>query len=153
MTDRYRQGDHYVIDDRTGQKIYASEARKEWTGDFVHSKNWEPRQPQDLIRSRRDDQSVTNARPRPLDIFVGPLTTELTADAVAGDTSLTLMSSVRMVAADRVSVMLDNGDTFLTTIASVPDATHVVLSDPLPNAASTGKFFYDNTALAAPEIG
>ena len=152
MADDYRDGDWWVISDRTGLKTRVSRSMKEWTGAVVDMREYEPRHPQDFVRAKRDDMAVPNARPRPLDIFGGPLDTLLAADHNAGATTIAVETSVRMAAADRVSIMLDNGDTFLATISSVPDASHVIIDRPLPWAASTGKKFYDNTAMAAPEI-
>ena len=151
MSNNYRQGDHYIIDDRTGFKVRASDSRKEWTGDRVHKDIWEPRHPLDLIRSRRDNMAVTDARPPPLPIFIGPLTSELTADAAAGAQTIEILSSVRMRSADRLSIILDNGDTFFTTIDDIIDATHISLTGRLPFSASAGKQIYDNTAMAPPE--
>lgn len=67
----YRQGDHLVSCDYSGQTFYASECKMTWDGKLVHKKYWEPRHPQDFVRAKADDQSVPNARPPGDDEFIG----------------------------------------------------------------------------------
>lgn len=73
---RYKHGDWYVICDRTGFKIKASEARREWNGLLVHKSVWEPRHPQDFVKGTRDVQSPPFTRGESTDTFVGPLSLE-----------------------------------------------------------------------------
>ncbi len=153
MADNYKPGDHYIQDDRTGFKIRASEARREWTGQYVHKDAWEPRQPQDLVRSRVDKMSVDNPRPRAPDVFIGPLVTAIATAAASGATTLSLESAVRMRQGDRLSIILDNRETLLTTINSVTNETDIIIANPLPASASPGNQVTDNTAIALPEIG
>lgn len=47
-------GDWYIICDYSGFKIKRSEARLTWDGYLVRKDFWEPRQPQDFVRGRRD---------------------------------------------------------------------------------------------------
>lgn len=68
--DDYRSGDWNLICDRSGRKIKASEARREWTGAIVHYSEFEERHPQDFVRGRADRQAVPFARPEPDDEFV-----------------------------------------------------------------------------------
>lgn len=70
-TDReYYPGDHLVICDRCGFKVYRSQCRKEWNGWLTCDKCWEPRHPQELMPpSRLDRQGVEDNRPRPTDDF------------------------------------------------------------------------------------
>jgi hypothetical protein len=152
MTDDFRPGDHWVIDDVTGLKVRASETRKQWDGLRVHRNQYESRHPQDFVRGRRDKMSVTDPRPRPIDTYIGPLTTELAANAVAGQTALEILSTGRMRISDRLSIMLDGGDTFRATIIAITDTTHLTISPGLPSAASSGKLVYDNTAMAEPDL-
>lgn len=60
--DYYRDGDYNVICDRTGFKLKRSECRKEWNNMIVRKESWEPRHPQDLLRSRPDSQHVDDPR-------------------------------------------------------------------------------------------
>lgn len=153
MADNYRPGDHYQIDERTGFKVRASETRKEWTGAIVHRDVYEPRQPQDFVRGVRDKQSVDNPRPRPVDTFIGPLTTEIAASAVAGDFQIEVRDSARFAGGDRIGIMLDNGDRFEVQVQEVPDGTHLTLAGQLPWSASVGMAVVDYSAVAPADIG
>lgn len=148
----WRIGDHRVISDISGRKIWASESRKQWNGSIVHESEWSPRHQQDLIRARRENPGVQNARPEPPDTFIGPLTTTVTAAAVAGATSIEVASTAGMTAADRISVMLESADTFRTTIQTVTDATHLEIANALPGHVGVGKMVINNSALTAPTL-
>jgi len=127
--DTYKPGDHWVIDDRTGQKIRSSDAQKEWTGLIVdRNGEYEERHPQDFVRARADRQNVRNPRPPPPDVYAGPPVATVTAAAAAGATSIAVDSSSGFVAADQVLVQLESGDTQLVTLSSVPDSTHLVFT-------------------------
>lgn len=69
-TVRYKDGDWYVICDRTGFKIRASESRREWNGLIVHQSVWEPRHPQDFVRGTRDVQTPPFVRSEASDDFL-----------------------------------------------------------------------------------
>lgn len=154
MTQRgtWRQGDHLVTDDVTGFTIFASESQKQWDGAIVDKRNFETRHPQDLIRARRERPGVPNARPKPPEIFVGPLTTMVTAATAAGATNLPVESTSGMQQGDIIMVMLDSGDTFRVTISAIVDTANLTLANPLPGATSEGKQVTDNTAITAPTI-
>lgn len=62
-------GDWNCICDRCGQKLKASELKQEWTGLIVCTPCWEPRHPQDFIRTRTDKISVPFSR-HPTDKFI-----------------------------------------------------------------------------------
>ena len=71
----YLEGAHNVICDRTGFKIKSNTAQKEWTNSLVRSKSFENRNEQDFLRSRVDDQSVSDPRSEPVaDSFVEDFT-------------------------------------------------------------------------------
>jgi len=55
--------DYNVICDISGFKCKRSECRMRWDGRLVRKDFWEPRHPQDFIRSVKDDQSIKDARP------------------------------------------------------------------------------------------
>lgn len=59
-TDRYISGTHNVISDRSGQKMKRKDMRFEWNNLLVGKSEWEPRQPQDLIRGRKEQIAVTD---------------------------------------------------------------------------------------------
>lgn len=67
----YEPGGYNIICDRTGYKIKASRSRTEWNGSRVRAESWEPRHPQDLIRSIPDHQDVADPNPEPTDTFLG----------------------------------------------------------------------------------
>ena len=66
----FLKGAWNVICDRCGQKYKAQELRKEWTGLMVCEGCWEPRHPQDFLRTSPDIMSVPYVRPRTEDVFV-----------------------------------------------------------------------------------
>ena len=65
-----RIGDNNLICDRSGDQIKASEAREEWNGLVVRADLWEPRHPQDFLRTYPDDQSVELSRNPGEDLFL-----------------------------------------------------------------------------------
>ena len=68
----FRPGDFWRICDRTGRKVLASDTVKEWTGAIVQRKSYDARHPQDFVRARPERPGVTDARPRPTDVFQLP---------------------------------------------------------------------------------
>lgn len=64
----------------------------------------------------------------------------------AGAISITVTSTRRMGAADRIGVILDNGDLFLTSIDEITGNTTLQISTPLPSATSAGNRVFDYTA-------
>lgn len=68
MKDTSRRGGHYVIDDRTGFKVWASDISVEWTGLRVADKD--QRHPQDFVRGKADRQRVPRGRPAIPPIYV-----------------------------------------------------------------------------------
>lgn len=147
-----KPGDHWVIDEVTGEKVPASETRKMWNGAVVSRRNFEPRHPQDFVKGRPQRYFVKDPRPRPTDSFVGPLDTTLVADASPGDTTLSVASSVRMEAGDFLSIMLDSGEPFRVLLQTVPDASTIVILTGLPGRASSGNMVYDNSAVAPAQL-
>lgn len=65
-----KKGDNNIECDRTGFKIKASDAKKEWNGFVVRKESYERRQPQDLLRGFPDNQSVAVSRPGTGDEFI-----------------------------------------------------------------------------------
>ncbi len=150
----YRSGDHYVICDRTGFKIRASEVRREWTGSLVRSKSWEARHPQDFLRGKPDKMDVgETARPEPVLNFMGPLTTTLTVAAAAGATSITVNTTKRFIGGDRIRIRLENSEMFLTGVSIVTSDTTLYLDNPLPYSAAVGALVVNLTAVSEPQIG
>jgi hypothetical protein len=75
--DHYVHGDNNVICDRCGRKYKASDLKREWNGLYTCPDDWEIRHPQDLIRSKHDDQRPSLSRPEGTDTFI---TTAITQD-------------------------------------------------------------------------
>jgi len=63
MKTTFKSGQWNVICDRCGFKRKSNDVREEWTGLMVCEECWEPRHPQDFIRSIPDDQTVPFTRP------------------------------------------------------------------------------------------
>jgi len=69
---KWRSGDHLIVCDRTGRVIYASDARKEWNGKWVHKDWWEPKHPSLIFRDTGVDKSAAPqpVRLEPTDTFI-----------------------------------------------------------------------------------
>lgn len=70
MKNYYAHGDHLAICDVCGFKFKGSQLRLRWDNAMVCAKDWEPRQPQDLLRPGRVSRPLKNPRPEPDDVFI-----------------------------------------------------------------------------------
>lgn len=62
---------HWVVCDSCGFDIRAQDIRETWDHRMVCPADWEPRHPQDFVRSRYDDMSAKSpVRPDPAKIFI-----------------------------------------------------------------------------------
>ena len=78
QADFYLHGENNVICDRCGFKRKSKDLKKEWNGLWVCAdKCWEPRQPQDFVRGKADDQRPKLNRPEGEDQTIS---TPITAD-------------------------------------------------------------------------
>lgn len=148
---RFIPGSFYRRDDRSGAKVRSFDTTKEWNGLWIKTSQSEGRQPQDFVRGVADEQAVPEPRPTATPIFLGPLTTTLSANAAAGATTISVALSTRMLAGDVIEVLcgtLDGAFQFRTTISSVPTSTSIILVGPLPYAAPSGNLVTDITASA-----
>lgn len=71
----FQLGKWHVICDRCGFKRFNDEVTKTWDGFMVCAKStgktcYETRHPQEFVRTKADDTSVSFVRSRPTDIFV-----------------------------------------------------------------------------------
>lgn len=78
----WRSGDNFGICDRCGFKYYRSEMRTQWDNLIVcygpgTTDCWEPRQPQDFVKAKRDQITVYDTRTEGEDQFI---TTPITPD-------------------------------------------------------------------------
>lgn len=80
--DYLKVGDHNARCFRCGEKRKASELKKEWEGYWVCPKCWNPRQPQDFVRSVPDVMQAPYVQ-APEDRFVY-YCTPLTVTGIAG---------------------------------------------------------------------
>ena len=95
---RFVPGDWNSVCDVCAQKYKSSQMRKRWDGLMVCPNDWEPRHPQDFLRSVPDRQSVPWSRPQTTDVFVfscpyptsGGLADFGTADCAQADYALPL---------------------------------------------------------------
>lgn len=69
----YKPGNWNAICDVCSFKFKATELKKRWDGLMVCSKDFELDHPQKYLKVREDRTSVPWVRPRPADVFVGPI--------------------------------------------------------------------------------
>jgi len=62
-------GDWNSVCYQCGRKFKASQLRRHWQGYFVCPQHWEPRHPQDFVRSVTDNMTPPWTQPMPADVF------------------------------------------------------------------------------------
>ena len=67
ITERYITGNHWIIDDISGQKIRIKDARRDWRNLWMSVDNWSPKQPQLTIIPRQEKISVAVVRTQNID--------------------------------------------------------------------------------------
>lgn len=142
----YRMGSFYRVDDRTGFPQRAERTKKEWNGLIVHERVWEERHPQDLVKGVADFQAVPEARSLAPNVFIGPTFIQISAAAQVKQTVLQLPSLRGLSVGTPVSVMLDSGVNFNTTVAALGVGT-VTLAKGLPSSAASGNLLTINTIV------
>lgn len=150
---RYIAGDFWRICDRCGAKKRSSQTSRTWDGLYVCSEDFETRHPQDFVRGRKDIQNVPSPRPEPLDNVIGPLLTKISVAGLAGDTTISVDSSVRFLAADHIGVMLNSGSVEPHIVQSIPSATSILLTSPLGGPVAIGNVVINYSAVSGPDIG
>lgn len=75
MIGEQRPGDWLVICEASGFKVWASETVLQWDGARVHRRFVDKRNPQDLLKGRKDNQTVPFSRPEPTDTFLSATVT------------------------------------------------------------------------------
>lgn len=148
----YIPGDYKRVCDVCGFVYRASTTFKRWDGLITCSQDWEPRHPQDFVRGRTDRQNVPEPRSEPVITVIGPLTTTITAAAVAGATTISVASSTRFLAADHIGILLDGGDLFRVVIQSVPSTTSLLITNPLPGVISIGNAVTNYSVVSEPSL-
>lgn len=66
----YKPGSFYRVCDVSGLIYRAEDTRKAWDNTWRRPESYEARQPQDLVRGVRDDQTVPEPRPLTPDQFI-----------------------------------------------------------------------------------
>lgn len=78
----YQAMNHWVVCDSCGFDIRAEDIRETWDHRLVCPADWEPRHPQDFVRSKQEDMSAKGpVRPDPEPIYI---LRECADDALAG---------------------------------------------------------------------
>lgn len=84
----YQPLNHWVVCDSCGFDIRAEDIRETWDHRLVCPADWEPRHPQDFVRSKYDDMSAKGpVRPPTTDIFIDDGcddTTSISGIAISG---------------------------------------------------------------------
>lgn len=88
-------GDWNTVCFECGRKRKASTLKKHWQGYYVCPEHWEPRQPQDFVRSVPDVQTPPWTQPMPADTFRYVCTIE-------GQTSYADVATADCAIADRI---------------------------------------------------
>jgi len=154
----YIPGDYWVICDRCGFKYRRSECRLTWDNLLVCRKDWEPRHPQDFVRSKRDNQRVPIPRPDSNNIQIS---TVLSAGASRDDTSISVGSASHIAEYDSIGVKLDDGTVHWTIVTDVTGTTITLNNGLWGPAASgndvllcqiTGDTFQSPTAVSASDV-
>jgi len=65
----WKRGKWLAICDVCGFEHYNTELKKRWDGLMVCKDDWEPRHPQDFVRSVKES-TIPWSRPEPADVFV-----------------------------------------------------------------------------------
>lgn len=86
----YNKGEWDAICDACGQKFKSSQLHKRWDGLMVCDKDWEQRQPQDLVRAKVDIQAPPWTRPEPGDSFAGLTGSTINATTTLGSSDTTV---------------------------------------------------------------
>lgn len=139
---RFRLGSFYRQDDKSGFAVRAEHTRRQWDSQIVDERIFEPRQPQDFVRGRRDNQAVPDARPLAPDQFVGPFWTAVTAAVVIGATTIPVQSTGGFTLGNTVAIMLSDGTLFRAVLSAIGAGT-LTINNPLPRIVFVGAQIWD----------
>lgn len=168
----FKPGSFYRVCDRTGFAVRAENTQKQWNNIIVRNRSFEERQPQDFVRGRRDDQTVPEPRPRQQNVFLGVQTTVVysilffpapgwtvvpqtgafssgfSSGFDIGTPGILVENATGFNAGDSISIQLDNGTMYFTTVYSVDySANKIFLPRALPSPASGGNVVTDMTSF------
>jgi hypothetical protein len=136
---KYIPGGFYRISDRSGFATRAWSTRKEWNNKIVALREWEGRQPQDLVKGVPDDPTVPEPRPRSSNVYL-PAFANIQAAVPIGALVIQVDNIVNFTKGDLVAVGLDDGGAvsgvFLVLLAVQPANGILTLAKPMPWTAA-----------------
>jgi len=136
----YIPKDYWMVCDRCGGVYRRSEMRKEWTGLWVCKRGcWEPRHPQDFVKTKIDEQAVEVARP---DTDSDILTTTLASNVSKDATSIVVSSYSGILQYSSIGITLDDGTVFQTYTDEEPTSTTIAIATPIWGDAASGNTVY-----------
>lgn len=141
----YKPGSFYRVDDLTGFSVRAERTSKQWNNYIVRNRSWEPRNAQDFVRGRRDDQVVPDPRPRSPNVFLGANTT-LSVAAPIRATAITV-NPFTIAVGNVVSIMLDSQVIQYAKVLGIAGQV-LTLDTPLPAPASSGNAVINTNFVA-----
>jgi hypothetical protein len=142
---KYIPGSFYRTCDQTGFKVRSGHTKKQWNGLIVRKESWEARNPQDLVKGIADYQNVPEPRPRPTPDYID-ISTFSSGLNPAGSYVLNVLSSLNFFVGDRISIILDDTNSFITEIGNPVTPTTLTLVQSLPYSASNGNYVLDWTS-------
>jgi len=142
----YKPGDYNVICDRCGGQYKRSECAIEWNGLLTCLRGcWEIRQPQDFVRAKEDNQSVSIAR---VDINYEMSTTTLGSSAAKDAKTLEITSTSNISKGDSIGVGLNDETIFWALVTADPSGNTVTINNGLWKAADSGNTVYLSGSVA-----
>jgi len=135
----YIPGDYWMVCDVCGFDYRWSQMRKRWDGAWVCAKDWEPHNPQDFVKARKEKIAVPVARPSQVDFTNS---TTLAVAGVIGDLTITVASATSISDEDSIGIGLDDGTVQWTTVNGDPVGALVTLTGSLIDEAAIGNTVY-----------
>ncbi len=78
----YQRGNHWVIDDISGQKVRVKDVQRDWRGLYMTSDNWSPKEKQLTIRPRQEKIAVSVVRTQDIDETLADAPFNAATDAI-----------------------------------------------------------------------
>jgi len=104
VTEQYIPGDYKVLCDRCGFEERVSKTAKTWDNLIVcYPKCWEPRNPQDYLRTKTDVIRVPEARPDPKTVT---RETTLASDSAKGSNQIEVVDATYIAQGNSVGIVL-----------------------------------------------
>ena len=113
--------------------------RQEWTGQWVHKDVWNPRHPQDYVKSITEDPSVFPSFPD-VEQVIGETT--LRGGHAKFAKSITLTAISGLAEDDPIGIVLDNGTVHWSFLTADPIGSVAIIREGIPYAAASGNVVY-----------